>query len=138
VDNYMDRERPVKEGDMPEHRPNNDRAQLAALGEATRRNCWTCRYDSIEEDTGSHLCHALAGLGVVDWVEDHVAGNGDVESMPAHDAPPCPGWEAKDEQATVQDSLMVRPGGWRGNLPLCRGPGGTMARRMAALVRRTR
>jgi hypothetical protein len=60
--------------DIPGHRPDNDREQVAALGEAT--------------------------------------------------------------PATIQDSLMVRPGaGWRGHLPLCRGPGGTMARRMAALVR---
>ena len=82
VDNYMDRERPVKEGDMlkdhdiPGHRPDNDREQLAALGEA---------------------------------------------------AP-----------ATDKESVTVRPGGWRGHLPLCRGPGGTMARRMAAILRRTR
>lgn len=37
--------------------------------------------------------------------------------------------------ATIQDSLKVQNTGWRGHLPLCRGPGGTMARRMAALSR---
>lgn len=130
--------------DIPGHRPDNDREQIAALGDpatirpdsATRRNCWTCWYDGIEEDTGCHVCHALGGLGVVDWVEAHVAGNGDVASMPAHDAPPCPGWEPMVEPAIIQDSLTVRPvAGWRGNLPICRGPGGTMARRLRALMR---
>jgi thymidine kinase len=62
---------------------------------AEQKNCWTCRFDSVEEASGAHLCHALVGPGVADWVESHVAQSGDIASMPPHDAPPCPGWELK-------------------------------------------
>jgi thymidine kinase len=61
----------------------------------SRENCWTCRFDSVEEASGAHLCHALVGPGVEAWVESHVAQSGDIASMPPHDAPPCPGWELK-------------------------------------------
>ena len=39
--------------------------------------------------------------------------------------------------ATVKDSLTVGAG-WRGHLPICRGPGGIQARRLRALVRGVR
>jgi hypothetical protein len=39
--------------------------------------------------------------------------------------------------ATVKDSLTVGAG-WRGNLPICRGPGGIQAKRLRALVRGVR
>ena len=129
--------------DIPGHRPDNDRAQLAALGEATRRNCWTCAHDELRRNAGGmtfHVCARSSNEDVVMWIEQHVAPDspGVPPSMPQRDAPPCPVWGPKDEPATDKDALTVRPGGWRGHLPLCRGPGGTMARRMAALVRRTR
>ena len=97
---------------------NIDRAQIAAFAtdsatirpdSATRRNCWTCRLDSIEESTGSHLCHGLAGPGVVQWVDTHVEGNGEPASMPAHNAPPCPGWERRPAGIPSHDIPGHRP-----------------------------
>ena len=140
------------ERDIPGHRPDNDREQLAALGDsatirpdsATRRNCWTCAHNLTVTSSSRayNYCDSPLYTGAAsdadyraigEWIEAHIP-DGDTE-MPSHDAPPCPGWEPEAEPATVQDSLTVRPGGWRGHLPLCRGPGGTMARRMAALSR---
>ena len=104
------------------------------------RNCWTCRYDEVRRTAGGmtfHVCRRALDAAVMEWIEQYVAPDspGVPASMPAHDAPPCPVWEAKDEPATIKDSLMVQNTGWHGHLPLCRGPGGTMARRMAALSR---
>lgn len=154
---------------------NTDRAQLASLGDsatirpdsATRRNCWTCRHDELRRTAGGvtfHVCRRSWHKDVVEWIEQHVAPDspGVPPSMPPRDAPPCPVWKAKDEPATVKDSLVVRMlegltvedaqhiarehnrvvsagfVGWRGHLPLCRGPGGIQARRLRALVRGVR
>jgi hypothetical protein len=138
--------------DIPGHRPDNDREQLAALGDsatirpvsATRRNCWTCLHN-LTAAGGYNYCGSPLYTGsapdgayraVAEWIERYADDMDD--GMPAKTADGCPGWVAKDEQATVKDSLMVQNTGWRGHLPLCRGPGGTMARRMAALVRARR
>jgi hypothetical protein len=138
----------IKPEDRPGWKPkrgeeNTDRAQLASLGDsatirpdsATRRNCWTCMHNTPIDSFGEHGC-ALDPLAersdVADWLRLIPLTH---SQMPPTDADGCPGWKATDEPATDKDSLTVRPGGWRGHLPLCRGPGGTMARRMAALSR---
>ena len=84
----------------------------------SRRNCWTCQNDSIDEANGSHLCHALQLGSVAAWIEEHVVPDspGVPASMPPRDAPPCPGWAAAAHGAgagavaTVNDSLTVAGG----------------------------
>lgn len=76
---------------------NTDNPPTVELGPVLQ-NCWTCLNDQVEAE-GYHVCLSLK-LGpcpVAEWVDEHVAHRGDGESMPAHDAPACPGWKPKPE-----------------------------------------
>jgi len=77
------------------------------------RNCWTCLHDSIEEESGAHICHAAwCGGAVTVWIEEHVSPDrpGVPPSMPPMCAPPCPGWVAEHEagaEATAAESTAA-------------------------------
>jgi hypothetical protein len=84
----------------------------------SRRNCWTCQNDYVEEASGEHICEVFWRNPVNVWIEKHVApdSRGVPASMPPRDAPPCPGWVAArgagaEAAATVNDSLTVAGGG---------------------------
>lgn len=125
-----------------------------------RRNCHTCARNWQDPDSGYNYCLVRKEddvyQGAMEWMEDNVVGTG--SDMPPPSADGCPGWMARAflapeytdraQLASLGDSATIRPdsatatvkdswtvGGWRGHLPLCRGPGGIAARRLRALAR---
>ena len=114
------------------------------------RNCHTCARNWQDPASGYNYCRMLQGDDVykltMEWMEAFVVGTGSDMPRPAADG--CPGWMARAslapentdraQLASLGDSATIRPdsaNGWRGHLPLCRGPGGIQARRLRALVR---
>ena len=109
-----------------------------------QRNCHTCGRN--RRDPVSRYNYCVVPLvddvyeGTMKWMEDNVVGTG--SDMPHPDADGCPGWapgaENTDRAQLAELGNVEAPPpapGWRGHLPLCRGPGGIQARRLRALVR---
>lgn len=108
------------------------------------RNCHTCARNWQGPASGYNYCLVRTEddvyQGTMEWMEDNVVGTG--SDMPPSSADGCPGWTPGAENtdraqlASLGNVEAPPPApGWRGHLPLCRGPGGIQARRLRALVR---
>ena len=68
-----------------------------AAPDGVRKNCWTCRWNDVEDGNACTRTRSLeALLGVADSIAGWCGSVGiDSQKMPPRDADGCPGWGAR-------------------------------------------